>query len=180
MELESNRVLENKHRAVSGRSGITKLSDFVDAHRVPLGSAVRMGRRNLFAGRRNGSRAAQILPESPGRQCPTTERRPTLPVRRLSNRRGALSKPGCLLRRPMRTADPSGSFRKNKNWNCSTQDYILPASSCLYVSIYKNHATPDYGLRRCFFNRSSGIRRSGTARRSPRSAGSARRPARPG
>jgi hypothetical protein len=32
-----------------------------------------MGRRNLFAGRRNGSRAAQILTESPGRQCPTTE-----------------------------------------------------------------------------------------------------------
>jgi len=38
-----------------------------------MGSAVRMGRRNLCAGRRNGSRAAQILPESPGRQCPTTE-----------------------------------------------------------------------------------------------------------
>ena len=54
-------------------SVIPKLSDFVDADRVPLGSAVRMGRRNLFAGRRNGSRAAQILPESPGGLCPTTE-----------------------------------------------------------------------------------------------------------
>jgi hypothetical protein len=32
-----------------------------------------MDRRNLFAGRRNGSRAAQIVPESPGRQRPTTE-----------------------------------------------------------------------------------------------------------
>ena len=32
-----------------------------------------MGRRNLFAGNLNGSRAAQILPQSPGRQCPTTE-----------------------------------------------------------------------------------------------------------
>jgi hypothetical protein len=42
------------------RQLIPKLSDFVDAHRVPLGSAIRMGRRNLFAGRRNGSRAAQI------------------------------------------------------------------------------------------------------------------------
>jgi hypothetical protein len=31
------------------------LSDFVDAHRVPMGPAVRMGGRNLFAGRRNGS-----------------------------------------------------------------------------------------------------------------------------
>ncbi|HSN23501.1 MAG TPA: hypothetical protein VLS45_04935, partial [Methylomicrobium sp.] len=37
-----------------------KLSDCVDSHLVPLGFAVRMGRRNLFAGRRNGSRAAQI------------------------------------------------------------------------------------------------------------------------
>jgi hypothetical protein len=42
------------------RQLIPKLSDFVDAHRVPLGSAIRMGRRNLFAGRRNGSKAAQI------------------------------------------------------------------------------------------------------------------------
>ena len=32
-----------------------------------------MGRRNLFAGSLNGSKAAQILPESPGRQCPTTK-----------------------------------------------------------------------------------------------------------
>jgi hypothetical protein len=32
-----------------------------------------MGRRNLLAGRLNGSRAAQIVPESPGRQSPTTE-----------------------------------------------------------------------------------------------------------
>ena len=38
-----------------------KLSDSVDTHRVPLGSAVRMGRRNLFAGRRSGSKAAQIM-----------------------------------------------------------------------------------------------------------------------
>jgi hypothetical protein len=32
-----------------------------------------MGRRNLFAGRLNGSRTAQISPESPGIQRPTTE-----------------------------------------------------------------------------------------------------------
>jgi hypothetical protein len=38
-----------------------------------MGSAVRMGRRNLLAGRRNGSMTAQIAPESPGRQRPTTE-----------------------------------------------------------------------------------------------------------
>jgi hypothetical protein len=38
-----------------------------------MGSAVRMGRRNLFAGRLNGRITAQIVPESPGRQCPTTE-----------------------------------------------------------------------------------------------------------
>ena len=38
-----------------------------------MGPCVRMGRRNLFPGRLNGSRTAQILPESPGRQRPTTE-----------------------------------------------------------------------------------------------------------
>jgi len=32
-----------------------------------------MGRRNLFAGRRNGSRAAQIPTESPGRERPSIE-----------------------------------------------------------------------------------------------------------
>jgi hypothetical protein len=32
-----------------------------------------MDRRNFFAGRRNGSRAAQIVTESPGGQRPTTE-----------------------------------------------------------------------------------------------------------
>jgi hypothetical protein len=41
-------------------SHILKLIDFVDLHRAPMGSAVRMGRRNLFAGRRNGSGAAQM------------------------------------------------------------------------------------------------------------------------
>ena len=64
-----------------------KLSDFVDAHRVPMGSAVRMGRRNFFAGRRNGSRAAQILTESPGGQCPTTETADAACEEVLENRR---------------------------------------------------------------------------------------------
>ena len=91
-----------------------KLSDSVDAHRVPLGSAVRMGRRNLFAGHRNGSRAAQILTKSPGRQCPTTETA-VAACEEVLETPGALSKPGCILRRPMRTADPSGPFRKNQN-----------------------------------------------------------------
>src|SRR5512137_259948 len=91
-----------------------KLSDFVDSHRVPLGSAVRMGRRNLFAGRRNGSRAAQIVPEGPGGQCPTTETADAAGEEVLETP-GALSQPGCILRRPMRTADPSGPFRRNQN-----------------------------------------------------------------
>jgi hypothetical protein len=34
---------------------------------------VRRGRRNFFPGPRNGSRAAQIVPESPGTERPTTE-----------------------------------------------------------------------------------------------------------
>jgi hypothetical protein len=97
-----------------------KLSDSADAHRAPLGSAVRMGRRNLFAGRRNGSRAAQILTESPGGQRPTTETADAA-CEEVIEPPGALTKPGCILRRPMRTADPSGSFRRNQNWNRSTQ-----------------------------------------------------------
>jgi hypothetical protein len=70
-----------------------------------------MGRRNLFAGSLNGSRAAQIVPESPGRQCPTTETADAA-CEEVIETPGALSKPGCILRRPMRTADPSGTFRK--------------------------------------------------------------------
>jgi hypothetical protein len=81
------------------------------AGRVPLGFAVRMGRRNLCAGRRNGSRAAQIVTESPGRQCPTTETADAAGEEILETP-GALPKPGCLLRRPMRTADPFRSLRK--------------------------------------------------------------------
>ena len=79
-----------------------------------MGSAVRMGRRNLLAGRRNGSITAQIVPESPGRQRPTTETTDAAGEEVLETP-GALSKPGCFLRRPMRTADPIGPFRKNKN-----------------------------------------------------------------
>jgi hypothetical protein len=93
---------------------LPKLSDFVDSHRVPLESAIRMGRRNLFAGCRNGSRAAQILIESPGKQCPSTETADAAGEEVLETP-GALAKPGCLLRRPMRTADPSGPFRRNQN-----------------------------------------------------------------
>ena len=78
-----------------------------------MGSAVRMGRRNLFAGRRNGRKAAQILPESPGRQRPTTETADAA-CEEVIETPGALSKPGWLLRRPMRTADPIGTFRKTK------------------------------------------------------------------
>ena len=73
-----------------------------------------MGRRNLFAGRLNGSIAAQIVPESPGRQRPTTETTDAAGEEVLETP-GALSKPKCLLRRPMRTADPSGPFRRNQN-----------------------------------------------------------------
>ena len=73
-----------------------------------------MDRRNLFAGRRNGSRAAQILTESPGGQCPTTETADAAGEEVIETL-GATAKPGCLLRRPMRTADPIGPFRRNQN-----------------------------------------------------------------
>jgi hypothetical protein len=79
-----------------------------------MGPVVRMGRRNFFAGRRNGSRAAQIVTESPGGQFPTTETAAAA-CEEVLEPPGVLSKPGCLLRRPMRTTDPIGSFRKNKN-----------------------------------------------------------------
>ena len=79
-----------------------------------MGSAVRMGRRNLFAGRRNGSRAAQIVTESPGGQCPTTETADAA-CEEVLETPGASAKPECLLRRPMRTADPIGPFRRNQN-----------------------------------------------------------------
>ena len=55
-----------------------KLSDSVDLHRVPLGSAVRMGGRNLFAGRLNGSNNRSDIDRKPrktalhdrdGRRC---------------------------------------------------------------------------------------------------------------
>jgi len=91
-----------------------KLSDSADAHRVPMGSAVRMGRRNFFAGRRNGSKAAQILTESPGGQRPTTETADAAGEEVIETP-GASAKPGWLLRRPMRPADPIGPFRKNQN-----------------------------------------------------------------
>jgi hypothetical protein len=74
-----------------------------------MGSAVRMGRRNFFAGRRNGSKAAQILTESPGGQRPTTETADAAGEEVLETP-GASAKPGSLLRRPMRTADPSGAL----------------------------------------------------------------------
>jgi hypothetical protein len=79
-----------------------------------MGSAVRMDRRNLFAGCLNGSRATQIFPESPGIQRPTTETADAA-CEEVLETLGASAKPGCLLRRPMRTADPIGPFRKYQN-----------------------------------------------------------------
>ena len=78
-----------------------------------MGSAVRMGRRNLFSGRLNGSRTAQILPESPGRQRPTTETADAA-CEEVIETPGAMAKPGCLLRRPMRRQTPSGLSAKTK------------------------------------------------------------------
>jgi len=37
-----------------------------------MGTAVRMGRRNLFVGRLNGSNNRSDIPRKPGRQSPTT------------------------------------------------------------------------------------------------------------
>jgi hypothetical protein len=78
-----------------------------------MGSAVRMGGRNLFAGRLNGSRAAQIVPESPEIQRLTKETTAAA-CEEVIETPGASAKPGCLLRRPMRTADPIGPFRKSQ------------------------------------------------------------------
>jgi hypothetical protein len=54
------------------------------------------------------------VPESPGRQCPTTETADAAGEEVLETP-GALTKPESLLRRPMRTADPIGPFRRNQN-----------------------------------------------------------------
>jgi hypothetical protein len=113
------------HRAILF---LPELSDSVDSHRGPLGSAVRRGRRNFFPGPRNGSRAAQIVPESPGRDRPTTQTAAAA-CEGLIETPGALAQPGCFLRRPLRTADPSGPFRKNQNKYRSTQ--VLVASNSI-------------------------------------------------
>jgi hypothetical protein len=63
-------------------------------HKGPPGSAVRRGRRTFFPGPRNGSRAAQIVPESPGRDRPTTETAAAA-CEGLIETPGALSQPGC-------------------------------------------------------------------------------------
>jgi len=83
-----------------------------------------MGRRNLFPGRLNGSRTAQILPESPGRQCPTTEPGAAA-CEGVIETPGALAKPGSLLRRPMRTETPAGPSAKNQTKNRSPQVSLI-------------------------------------------------------
>jgi hypothetical protein len=60
------------------------------------------------------------LIESPGKQCPTAETADAAGEEVIETP-GASATPGWLLRRPIRTADPSGTFRKNQNWNRSTQ-----------------------------------------------------------
>jgi hypothetical protein len=78
-----------------------------------MGSAGRLGRRNLFAGRLNGSNNRSDI-ASPRRQCPTTETADAA-CKEVIDTPGASAKPGWFLRRPMRTADPIGPFRKNQN-----------------------------------------------------------------
>ena len=106
-----------------------------------MGSAVCMGRRNLFAGRLNGSRTAQIWPESPGRQRPTTETADAA-CEEVIETPGASPKPGCLLRRPMRTADPIGPFRKNQNYIKWLDEWVARADSdkCCFWRICKQKA----------------------------------------
>ena len=90
-----------------------EVSDSVDSHIGPLGSPVRRGRRNLFPGRLNGSRTAQISPESPGRQRPTTEP-DAAACEGVIETPGALAKPGRFLRRPLRRDNPAGPSVKTK------------------------------------------------------------------
>ena len=79
---------------------------------------------------------AQILPESPGRQRPTTETAAAAGEKVIETP-GASAKSRWLLRRPMRTADPSGPFRKNQNWNRSTQVLLSYQKSLLTTKCAK-------------------------------------------
>jgi len=95
-----------------------ELSDAVDSHIDPLGSAVHRGRRNLFPGRRNGSKAAQIVPENPERQRPTTETA-------AAAGEGVIETPWrwrsleVLCGGPCGRQTPAGPYRKNQNKNRS-------------------------------------------------------------
>jgi len=73
----------------------------------PEGYAPRRGRRNFYGGHPNGSYTAHISQTAPGGYCPR-QRLPSLPVTIFVEGLGALTKPGCLLRRPLRGAYPSG------------------------------------------------------------------------
>ena len=98
-----------------------------------MGSAVRMGRRNLFAGRRNGSRAAQILPESPGRQCPTTET--DAAGEEVIETPGASAKPGLSTAAHADGRPPSGPSAETKikiaQLRFYLKTYFFPASAPL-------------------------------------------------
>jgi len=90
-----------------------KLRDSVGSHLGPLGFPVRMGRRNLFPGRLNGSRTAQIFPESPGRQCPTTET-VAAACEEVIETPGALAKPGSFCGGPCGRETPAVPSAKTK------------------------------------------------------------------
>jgi hypothetical protein len=71
-----------------------------------------MGRRNLFPGRLNGSRTAQILPESPGRQRPTTETAAAA-CEEVIETPGGVGEAWEFFAAAPAEADPTGPFRKN-------------------------------------------------------------------
>jgi hypothetical protein len=47
--------------------------------------------------------------------------------------------------------EAGGSMLKETDTITFASSFSPQASSCLYVSIYKSHATQDHGLRRSFF-----------------------------
>ena len=92
---------------------LPKLSDSVDSHIGPLGSAIPWAAAIFSPAVSTAATTAQILPESPGRQGPTTETAAAAGEEVIETP-GALTKPGCLLRRPMGRQTPAGPSAKTK------------------------------------------------------------------
>jgi hypothetical protein len=90
-----------------------KLSDSVDSHRARWGLSPHGPPQSFPRPSRTAAGTAQILPESPARLRPTTA--PAAAAgEEVIDTPGALAKPGCLLRRPLRRQTPAGPSAKAK------------------------------------------------------------------